>query len=324
MKFKLLTLFSLNICRDLRSPERLINERNRSAVITQRPSGLAKDFLREVCGSVSEYESGYASDTNSVAGASSFAIDFTEHQGIAEEDGMEDIFMTKWKPKTQHKVTIIPSPTVPTQYQRRNNAHTTLNKTTSSITEISSTGNPAKHWSNGKAALFSTSLPSLDEPDQDWFRSRFPVMRSSEPMKQSKRKVQIVHHRQQCQTLNPRLQHKTLDLQHPRDSQQQKRLTFTNFETFWTFEGPKISSPIYRPPDPVPAPPESKLQRSYAIKRRSLLDLGISKQIYEVIETNLHRLTQNELATLMLKKGLSTSKFCILKEFFSLSSCSCQ
>jgi hypothetical protein len=245
------------LCKEeLQLSQCVTDKRSRSVVVTCKPSRMAHDFIKTTCGSVSGYESGYISDASVTTAASSSTVSFTDHQ--EDEQSRDRVFSISppRRPKlyrAAREITIYPS--LPLRYQKR------LKKTSSvnNISLIGSNGDSPTHSSGvSEAAPLSTSLPSLVVPEQ--FRSKSPSVLLTTPSKPAqKRKVQ---------TLDSRM----------RSLGQQKQFSSTNFdEVFNFFSGPTISSPVYRMPQPSQSVEEAKLHRGYAIKRRSLVDLGISQ-----------------------------------------------
>ena len=259
--------------RELDLSEQVTDKRSRSVVVTCKPSRLAHDFIKTTCGSLSGYESGYTSDTSVATAASSSTLSSSDQQDITtlDEEARERVFSSSppQRPKLSRaprEMTVYPS--LPLRYRKGRGAHARVKKT-SSITNLSEIGSnedsPTHSSSIAEVGLLSTSLPSLIAPEE--FRSKSPSVLLTRPNKPiQKRKVQTIG--------SPM-----------RSVGHQKLFVTPSFEENISFlSGPTISSPVRIRPEPSHsnAVEERRLCRAYAIKRRSLLDLGISQMASDV------------------------------------------
>ena len=261
------------MCREGHITEHMTDKRSRSVVVTCKPSRLAHDFIKTTCGSLSGYESGYTSDTSVATAVSCSTLSSTDQQDITilDEEAGDCVFSSSppQRPKLSRpprEMTVYPS--LPRRYRKGHDAHARLKKA-SSVNNVSAIGSnegdsPTHSSSIAEAALLSTSLPSLIVPGQ--FRLKSPSVVLTRPNKPTeKRKVQ---------SLGSRMRY----LGH------QKLFSVPSFDESNFLSSPTITSPVRIKPEPSHSNSmeERKLIRSYAIKRRSLLDLGISQMASDV------------------------------------------
>lgn len=228
--------------------------RKRSVVLSRRPSGLAQDFLKKACGSVSGYESGYISDTHGVGGTASSTPDITEERDSIFFDSPPH---TIYRTRPPRQMTIHPSPSVPSRYQKERTINTAVGKTAS----------VEEKTPNGAAVLsHARSLPSLFHHDvSHQTGTKSPTMQSPE-----KTKIKSM-------TLN-------YHSNHPGQLDQQKRRSHTSSDLSFSqcnIAEPIISSPVHTSPEPSPSP-EYRLRRANALKRRSMFDLGVIHSTFDV------------------------------------------
>lgn len=264
-------------CRDLFCKKPITVRRKRSVVLSRRPSGMAQDFLKKTCGSVSGYESGYISDTHGVGTASPTSDLAEEKDSIFLESPPHINFRTR----PPRPMSVHPSPSVPLRYQK----HTAARKTVRLSIEEEET----PEVSDGAAVLsHAKSLPSLfhdNVPHQTGTKS--PTMQSPE---KAKLKSMTLHHPSNHQgKLEKQRAHTSVDLSLPP----------------WNVAGPTISSPVHRSPEPSPSP-EYRLRRANALKRRSMFDLGIIHSTLDV-SSSLHTTDCNKFTRLVLFSQISFS-----------------
>lgn len=251
--------------------------------MSRRPSGLAQDFLKKTCGSVSGYESGYISDTHGVGTASSTP-------DLAEEK--DSIFFdspphTNFRPRPPRPMSVHPSPSVPLRYQKEKKIHTAAGKTARlSIEE------ETPEVSNGAAVLsHAHSLPSLfhdNVPHQTvQTGTKSPTMQSPE---KAKLKSMTLHHHSN----------------HPGNLVKQRAHTSEDLGLSpWNVAGPTISSPVHNSPEPSPSPEYTvRLRRTNALKRRSQFDLGIIHSTFDV-SSSLHTTDCKKFTRLVLFSQIS-------------------
>ena len=281
----------------MNNAELVTDTRGRSVSIDHcKPSLLAKQFLHSTCGSMSGYESGYASDTSRRQAGSNLASTSTNSsvETPEETEDNEEVFPPssprngrRFRPTRQLTVhpTLSPSSnphprghTAPAQRVLRPIASAHILGYPTSPLPI-----PSLEEEEEVASLeLSGSVPSrgdLEVPAR-FRRSKSPTLFLPSAGRQKQRKQEM---RKKNKTLDPR------GLQLERDpSADYHYSSLSSSQVFLGFNpGHTISSPVHRPLDPPAVQlreiPPGQLRRGNAIKRRSVQDLvKINRLSYDV------------------------------------------
>ena len=239
--------------------------RKRSVAIHYRPSSIASEFIRETCGSVSGYESGYFS-------TSTEQWSMKNDTGEEEEDNDDDVFGSLTlkgsnKKHTSRQMKVIPAQT--NNHHRKLQPYHSLNTT---------------HLNGAHKFEFSP-----DEP-----KDQKELLSTSVPRTRSRSKSPIPPHLKSpdSELKKKKLKAQTLDPRLIQINNGMKRTSSANSVCVIGFETRhNISSPIHQPLDLVPSTPPhhrhgntsglSRL-RGRVIKRKSLKDLRDIDGYYDV------------------------------------------
>ena len=272
----------------------------RSVEIYCKPSLLAEQFLHSTCGSLSDYESGYSSDASGrlpthTDAASIFAFPSVGFAAGEEEEEEEEVFAAFSRaPRLPRQMTVHPttSPSpfrTPSPHRKGHTIHTHRGLmrpvgATNLALPTSPIPIPSHHTQH---ADLTASLPAtshyLAVPTQPR-RSKSPALFRGWRQRQKGEET-----RRNNGTIDPRdLARNTTDDLVVCHRSFGYQLGFTEFEP-----GHTISHPIHRLGDPPSVQLRDRsssllLRRNNAMKRTSLLHLGVTRPSYDVSRESHH------------------------------------